>query len=139
MTGYDALDAFAHSYVWESFHDGRSRLIAQVMNIYDFSLGLGFVLVFVAAYYFSGLFKTSDKLTEPQVLSLIGLIAIVILNFTNLANWEAARVWLLLQPLVVVPASIALIGWGERAVYFGVTILFLQMNAIASTMILLNA
>jgi len=139
LAGYDAMQAFVKAYTWEAGHDGRSRSMAQLMNLYDFSLGLGFIPVFVSAYYFVQLFRDHKGLSEAQVLSVIGLITIIILNATNLANWETARVWLLLQPLLLIPAAIVLIDWGKRAVYLTITVLFLHMNAISSTMILLNA
>lgn len=139
LTGYDAYQAFTRAYIWQSGNDGRPRSIAQLMNLYDFSLGLGFIPTLLSIYYFTELFKARVKLSESQALSLIGLITIIILNFSNLVNWETARVWILMQPLILIPSAIVLINWGERAVYVAVTVMFLHMSAIASTIILINA
>jgi hypothetical protein len=56
---------------------------------------------------------------EPRVraLTAAALLAILVVDFTGLLRCEAARVWLFLQPLILVPAGLALARFAapERA------------------------
>jgi len=51
---------------------------------------------------------TSLKDQKPIALTLIGLATILTVDISGLLRGETARVWLFLQPLIVIPVAIEL-------------------------------
>ena len=52
--------------------------------------------------------RNGDLAREEVALSLIGLATILTIDLTGVLRGEAARVWLFLQPLMIVPAALEL-------------------------------
>ena len=59
--------------------------------------------------------------------TLAGLASLLIIDASGLIRCEAARVWLFLQPLAIVPAGLTLAGFkpSERGIILGVSALIL--------------
>jgi hypothetical protein len=73
-----------------------------IYDPYDFFLGGGVMLIPLLVIHFA-------RESRPRVvLTTAGLLSIAIVDVSGLIRCEAARVWLFLQPLVVVPAGLTL-------------------------------
>ena len=61
-----------------------------------------------------------DPTRKEVALTLIGLVTILTIDLTGTLRGEAARVWLFLQPLVVVPVAMELyrFRWRWRIAIF---------------------
>jgi hypothetical protein len=84
-------------------------------DLTDFSLGMGWVCVLLAAYYLARRWNRGDLIVllclfQPIAVAVIGLLAT-----------ETARVWIFMFPLVMVPAGLELRSWrtAERMVAMG--------------------
>jgi hypothetical protein len=123
--GYNPMASFLHAI------ENQAKL-AQTVNrpyaifvgfdLYDFALGGG---VMAAAILLFQLWRRRhDRPAEHRELALtiIGLASILTVDFSGLLRGETARVWLFLQPLIVVPVAIELsrLAWTWRIAVFAV-------------------
>jgi hypothetical protein len=117
-TGYNPLASFLHA-------AHNQTLLAQtvdrpyatfiVFDLYDFALGAGIMALPVL------LFRLSN-LPSDSTLTWIGVASILTVDVSGLLRGETARVWLFLQPLIVVPVSVELsrLPWPWRLSVFAV-------------------
>jgi hypothetical protein len=106
--GYNPVSSLQHAIANQaiiSSHFDRPRWARMLFDPYDFFLGSGMLAVPLMCIYWTA--NKFDWKREDVVLSLIGLGSIAILAASALLFGEAARVWLFLQPFVVVPAGLA--------------------------------
>ena len=110
-TGYNIFAAFGHAL-------SMQKLIAQKLarpypvlvftDLYDFVLASGIIAVPILCFYLRTFRVTSLKDQKPIALTLIGLATILTVDISGLLRGETARVWLFLQPLIVIPVAIEL-------------------------------
>ncbi len=93
-----------------------------LLDPYDFFLGSGMVVVPLLFCFLRRSFEELDAGREDLVLSLLALASILTVDLSGLLRAETARVWLFLQPLVIVPAARELARFDARgrAAVFGV-------------------
>lgn len=118
-TGYNPLAALKHALALQR---GNAQVLARPYHVfvwtdlYDFALGAGILAIPILAFRLAKL--RDDFSTNPNgtVLMLIGLATVLTVDFSGLLRGEAARVWLFLQPLLVVPVAMELarVQWRWR-------------------------
>jgi hypothetical protein len=99
-------------------------------DVYDFSLGSGWipvVLLALAAGRITNKWRSLPESLRVFVPSALGCLLIVAAS--GLLPGEAARLWLFLQPFVVVLAGIELAGWskGWRLTACGLSLVILAV------------
>lgn len=114
VTGYNVIAAFAHSWSNQQLmasHLNRPYAIFTIFDLYDFALGGGILALLIML---AGITRRTPRLT------LACLATILIIDLSGLLRGETARVWLFLQPLVIVPAAIELARctWPWRVAVF---------------------
>ena len=132
-TGFDPIATFRAaidnqarlSITW-----GRRYAPAVLHDPLDFALGVGWIASFLAVVALVRALRRREGRLVPGMAALqIGVV-----DLTGLLRVEAARVWLLLAPFVVIPAGSVLAGWTERertAVY---VVAVLLLAAVAQNM-----
>jgi hypothetical protein len=114
-TGYKPIAAFIKALANQSEADQRPRTwLTPAANLYDFALGLGYIPVVLGVWYAAGTFWSGRKLTHRESFLVAGLFFPVLLGVSRLLDYETARVWLFLQPFVIVPAAVELSNWTTR-------------------------
>lgn len=99
-----ALDAQRHF----SRMGGPYRAVV-FSQLYDFFLGCG--MMTLPLLVISLLRRGDVHFRADHALTWLAIFAVIVVDLTGLLRYEAARVWLFLQPLVFVPAGIALAGF----------------------------
>jgi len=122
FTGFNPWHSFVHAVRAQNDLPAmryRSWLDGLVFAPYDFFLGSGMLVVPLLLLFARRLATGFDWSRSDQVLSLIALATILIVDLSGLLRAETARVWLFLQPFVIVPASSELVrlGRGRIAVF----------------------
>jgi hypothetical protein len=105
--GYNAPAAFLRALESQAAHArvlNRSYAAFVLMDLYDFALSAGVIVVPILVYHLRGL-RAKDA---GAALTLIGVGTILTVDLTGLLRGEAARVWLFLQPLLMAPAGVEL-------------------------------
>ena len=95
-----------------------------VWDVYDFFLASGWSMAAVLALFLTSWRKRGfdDAAGRLRAFAFAGLSTIVIVDLTGLLRAETARVWLFLQPFVIVLVGCELARWtpGRRQGYFAV-------------------
>jgi hypothetical protein len=131
MTGYDPLRSFIHALDEQAARalPDRPWLSCVVFDLYDFLLGSGMLM---APLFYLFLRHARSRLgcdATARALGWIGLATILLIDVSGLLRAETARVWLFLQPFLVVPAALALSGFGRHA---RLAVLALQWSIVAA-------
>ncbi len=79
-----------------------------VLDLYDYFLGAGIIAAPILFLYLRRMLKgfTADR--TDGALTLLGLATILTVDVSGLLRGETSRVWLFLQPLLIVPVAIEL-------------------------------
>jgi hypothetical protein len=109
--GYNAIAALGHALrnvkgANESL--GRPYKVSVFTDLYDFALGAGIIAVPILWFHFR---KVRDQLQadrEQTALTLVGLAMILTVDLSGLLRGETARIWMFLQPMLVVPVALEL-------------------------------
>ena len=75
---------------------------------YDFLLGAGMLAFPLLLLYISRIVRDFNKERPDIMLSVLGLATILIVDLSGLLSTETARLWLFMQPLIVVPVALEL-------------------------------
>ena len=118
-TGYDSPAAFFHALENQAEHArlmNRAYANFIVMDLYDFALGAGIIAVAILLIHVKKLLACLEAFRIDIALTLIGLATILTVDLSGLLRGETARVWLFLQPLLVVPVALELsrVAWPWR-------------------------
>jgi len=123
-TGYHPILAFEHALAVQAQHAAqldRPWIWCVAFDLYDFLLGSGMIAALLIIVFF--LDHRGQARSTAVTLTWIGLATILAVDLSGLLRAETARVWLFLQPFVIVPAAIALSRFGTRG---GQAILLMQ-------------
>lgn len=108
-TGYDAIGSFRHSLaVQAEFALGLHRPYGRCIftDLYDFFLGSGMLTL---PLLISSMIERPERRTpKVRALTAILLLGVLSVDISGVLRCETSRVWLFLQPLVVVPAGLEL-------------------------------
>ena len=124
-TGYNAPAAFRQALSNQSQTASllkRPYAAFVLLDPYDFLLGAGMLALPLVVFHVRGVFRKFDVRQASSVFTLIGLGTILTIDISGLLRAETARVWLFLQPLLIVPAAIELsrVRWPWRLSIFAV-------------------
>jgi len=115
--GYNPIGAFRHALAYQKVYASllhRDYWNSILCDPYDFLLGAGMMALPLLAFYLYRAIRNLDGGKEELALSLIGLATIITVDLTGVLRSEAARVWLFLQPLLIVPAALELARFRGR-------------------------
>ena len=131
MTGYDPVRAFIHALNEQAVRalSDRPWLSCVVFDLYDFLLGSGMLMAPLLYLFLRHARSRLGHDDAALALAWIGLATILLIDVSGLLRAETARVWLFLQPFVVVPAALALSGFGQPGRY---AVLALQWSIVAA-------
>ena len=118
-TGYNPPAAFLRGLTNQASLESqlpRPYAIYALFDLYDFSLGAGMMVLPLLWFYLRSLLGQFKTGRVDIALTLAGLLTILTVDLSGLLRGETARVWLFLQPLVAIPAALALstIPWPWR-------------------------
>jgi hypothetical protein len=125
LIGFDPVQTFAHALAMQKLDAAtvhRPWTSTVLLDPYDFLLGAGILAGPLLALHVARIAKTFAAARDESMLSLIALATIVVVDLSGLLRGEAARLWLFLQPLAIVPASRELLRFDARgrALFFAV-------------------
>jgi hypothetical protein len=103
-------------------------------DIYDFFLGSGFLTIPLLILFVLNSFDENILSEHSPGYSYIGLLTIIIIDLTGLLRCETARVWLFLQPLLMVPVGIELSRFNKAFQYVLLLLLFAILVSIKANM-----
>jgi hypothetical protein len=87
---------------------GRFYRISVFADPYDFLLSTGVIAAPILWFHLRKARKEFGANPGSTALTLIALATVLTVNLSGLLRGETARVWLFLQPLVVVPVALEL-------------------------------
>lgn len=119
-TGYHPVASFLHGMSNQALLQWRPYFPFPLTDPYDFLLGAGIVVLPILLFHLQRLLRHWDAKRTDLALTLIGLATILTVDVSGLLRGETARVWLFLQPLLVVPAALELarFSWPWRLSIF---------------------
>lgn len=137
-TGYDPIATFRSALTNQraleaSFRIPRPYPQTIPSDIQDFLLGSGWISLAVVIMWGLSEWKSSAGSGGRREI-LVGLGAIGIVAATGLLACETSRVWLFLQPLVMIPLGQELSRWSVRARAIALACLLLLTCVIAANM-----
>jgi hypothetical protein len=110
-TGYNLPAALRHALALQDATArwlNRPYIVFILPDLYDFALAAGIIAIPILWIHLSKLREEFKKNPNRMALTLIGLATIVTVDVSGLLRGETARVWLFLQPLLVVPVALEL-------------------------------
>ena len=118
-TGYNPPAALRHAF---ALQQGSAKVLARpyhvfvLTDLYDFALAAGIIAIPILGFRLAKLRDDFKANPTGTALTLIGLATVLTVDFSGLLRGETARVWLFLQPLLVVPVALELarVRWPWR-------------------------
>ncbi len=105
---YHPLASFRHAMSNQASVQWRTYYPFPIFDLYDYLLGSGIISLPILWFHLRRSFNDWDAQRIDVALTLIGLATILTIDLSGLLRGEAARVWLFLQPLLVVPVAMEL-------------------------------
>lgn len=118
-TGYNPPAALRHSLTMQGASSrwlDRPYRIFILADLYDFALAAGIIALPILYFHLRKLREEFKANPDGMALTLIGLATVLTVDLSGLLRGETARVWLFLQPLLVVPVAVELarVRWSWR-------------------------
>ncbi len=113
-TGFQPIASFRHALANQAKLQWRPYYPFPLWDPYDFIMGTGIVALPILVLHLRRL--RGQAAQRSTALTLIGLAVILTVDVSGLLRGETTRVWLFLQPLVVVPVAMELrrFSWNWR-------------------------
>lgn len=106
-----------------------------VYNFYEFFLGSGIITIPLLAFYVQRTLGGARQSVEDHVvLSHLGFLTIIAVDLTGLLRSEATRIWLFLQPLIVIPVGLELMRLSAAHRQAVLLMLWINLVVIKSNM-----
>jgi hypothetical protein len=102
-----------------------------LFDLLDFALGSGWLSYLLVAYLLLGRPRTAPA---PLRLVLLGLLQVLVVAVLGLLPGEAARLWMLMYPLLMLPIGLELARWGCRPRLAVYGLLWFLTTALAQNM-----
>lgn len=137
-TGHNSAIAFTKALQYQnSVHFSPPRLYSFTIftDMYDFILGSGYLTIPLLALFISKSVNKNILSEKHLTYSFLGLISIAAIDLTGLLRCETARVWLFLQPFIVIPAGIELSRLKRRSQFAVLLVLFFILTSIKANML----
>jgi hypothetical protein len=110
-TGYNPPAALRHALMAQNSTArwlNRPYWSSLIADLYDFALAAGIIAIPILWIHLSKLRENFKTNPNGTALTLIALATILTVDLSGLLRGETARVWLFLQPLLVVPVALEL-------------------------------
>jgi len=135
VTGFNPVASFGDALEQQS----RNNIIANrpygyylLYNFYEFFLGSGIIGLPLLLSFVRRTVRDLKAMEKHVILSYIGLATILIVDLTGLLHAETTRVWLFLQPLILIPACLELIRLGKVHRWILFSMLWINVVVIKS-------
>lgn len=120
------------------FSPQRPYFFTIFTDLYDFFLGSGYLTIPLLAIFISRSINKNILSEKYLVYSFLGLASIAAIDLTGLLRCETARVWLFLQPFIVIPAGIELERLKRRSQFAVLLVLFFTLTSIKANMLFIG-
>ena len=110
-TGFDPVSSFRQALAYQKVYATllhRAYLTFIFCDPYDLLLGAGILALPLVVAYLYRVARSFDFRRQEVGLSILGLATILTVDLSGVLRGEAARVWLFLQPLLLMPAALEL-------------------------------
>ena len=117
LAGFDPVRTFVHALAMQKIDAAtvhRPWSSTVLLDPYDFLLGAGVLAAPLIAMQVACIAKSFAVAREEFALSIIALATILVVDVSGLLRGETARLWLFLQPFLIVPASRELLRFDAR-------------------------
>jgi hypothetical protein len=104
-------------------------------DLYDFMLGAGFIAIPLAFGLLRDSWKSLSWESEGAVSSYLGAATILLVAASGVLRPEAARTWLFLQPLLVIPAALQLAKQPPGRVQYVLVVQWLMLVVLKTKML----
>ncbi|MDH5636926.1 MAG: hypothetical protein OEZ04_00375 [Nitrospinota bacterium] len=138
LTGYDPILAFRSAIEAQKRMLGvvhRPYITALPFNITDFALGAGYMAIALFAIAVWDAIKNRRPALDANTMTIICAAQIAIVDLSGLLPGETARVWLFMQPFVIIPAGLALARFPLPWMVIVFTLQWLIMVALRASMV----
>ncbi len=111
ISGFNPITSFHHGLLNQDALAARLHRpygIFIVLDLYGFLLGAGIIALPILLLELQDLWAKSDSRQTELALTLIGLATVLTVDLSGMLRGETSRVWLFLQPLLIVPAALKL-------------------------------
>jgi hypothetical protein len=137
LTGYNPVLAFAHA--WEEAAHllnilGRPYVFYLFYNFYEFFLGSGIILVPLLLSYVKRTIGTLGTAENWVTLSYAGFATLLVVDLIGVLRSETTRLWLFLQPLILVPIGLELIRMDRLHRWMIFVMLWVNLVVLKSNM-----
>ena len=140
-TGYDPIASFFNALSYQAVYAAllnRSYAISALFDPYDFLLGAGILALPLVIFLLYRTAKNFDFAQDGTALTLIALATIVTIDLSGVLRGEASRVWLFLQPLLIVPAAIELSRHRGRWLFALISLQWLILACLKAKMMFIR-
>lgn len=137
LTGFDPVLSLARAYgEFRGMHEILIRPYGFYVfyNFYEFFLGSGIIQVPLLITFVAETIRTVRKGERSTTLAYIGFGTIVLIDLIGLLRSETTRLWLFLQPLILIPVGFQLVRLSPPARLIIFLLLWLNVVVIKSNM-----
>jgi hypothetical protein len=141
LLGFDPIETFIvclnNFKNFDSSHfSQRTYLMSILFSLLDFSLGLGWIPVFLTVTYLFSKLQFDSGRSLPIII--IGLLQILIAAISGLLPGETARIGIFMMPFLMLPVGVMLSSWGvlQRNILYFFAIMLI--SAIGQNMLFIN-
>ena len=117
-TGFDPIATYqtiARGQIADLIHLARPFPRHMLFDIYDFALGSGWISFLTVIFFLARNGRRVFDRAPRQRLALVALIHVTTVALTALLPGEAARLWMLMLPLLMAPIGLELAAWPMRS------------------------
>lgn len=144
LTGYHAILAFGHALenqagLLQREAYPRPYALCLLFDLYDFFLGAGMLALPLLLLHVPRMAKEFSRDREEHWLSLCALVTILVLDLTGLLPGETARVWLFVQPLLMIPLGLEFAQMSNAARWSLLLVQWLILVSLKAKMIFIAA
>lgn len=137
LTGYNPVLAFGHA--WEEAAHlldilGRPYAFYLFYNFYEFFLGSGIMLIPLLVTFARRAIATSGAAENWVMLSYAGFATLLVVDLVGPLRSETTRLWLFLQPLILVPIGLELIRMDRLHRWMIFVMLWVNLVVLKSNM-----
>lgn len=136
-TGFNPVLSFARGFAEFSHQLGvlhRPYGFYLFYNFYEFFLGSGIIVLPLVVAFVVRNWTRMKAREHHVVLSFLGLATILVVDLTGLLPAETTRVWLFLQPLIMIPIGLELIRMDRLHRWMIFVMLWVNLVVLKSNM-----
>lgn len=137
LTGFNPVLSFGRALV------EHARILSVVQrpygfylcyNFYEFFLSSGIILMPLLLTFVRKTVGSIKAVDKSVTLTYIGLVSIIVIDLTGLLHSETARLWLFLQPLIMIPVGFELVLLSKPRRWLVFLLLWVNLVVIKTNM-----